>query len=117
MVVQIYSYGAKHNEPSLATTVFDRVYPCHNIINPYTHGMKAQTGMDEDVQVLVWSDAVAKQHYRMAMREITEEGFTSIAFECFGGKHRSVAMVEILAEGLRDLGYDVNVQHLSLGRH
>lgn len=119
--ITIYSYGCKHNEPQLATIKFDRVYPCHNIVNPYTHGMMAQTGMDEEVQLLVWSDEVAKQHYRMALKDVTDRGVEVIGWECYGGRHRSVAMAEMLSESLREWPWDKPTEiitiHLSLGRY
>lgn len=111
-MVSLISYGAKHNHELDGV---DKVFSCHYINNPYnTKGLQEQNGLDESIQVFVWRDKNAKYMYKEAILAV-EEGAGTLAFECFGGRHRSVAMVEIVAEGLRDLGYRVNINHLSLG--
>jgi UPF0042 nucleotide-binding protein len=40
----------------------------------------------------------------------------TIAIGCTGGKHRSVAMTEEIADQLRELGYDARATHRDLGR-
>ena len=42
--------------------------------------------------------------------------YVSLAVGCTGGKHRSVAVAEQLAQRLTDLGVDVRVSHRDLGR-
>jgi UPF0042 nucleotide-binding protein len=42
--------------------------------------------------------------------------FLTIAVGCTGGKHRSIAMTEALAQRLRDAGIDTLVMHRDLGR-
>lgn len=78
-----------------------------------------QTGLDDDVQSLVWSDEDAKKMYRQALKDV-EHGARTVAFECYGGRHRSVAMAEFLASALREWPepqYNVRLIHLSLGRY
>ena len=41
----------------------------------------------------------------------------AITFRCRGGKHRSVGSAEMARWGLIQLGYDVNIKHVSLERH
>ena len=53
---------------------------------------------------------VAEGYVREGKRYVT------IGIGCTGGKHRSVAMVERLAQMLRDEGHQVVVQHRDLGR-
>ena len=42
--------------------------------------------------------------------------FMTVAIGCTGGKHRSVAMTEEIAQRLRDHGYDTRAVHRDLGR-
>jgi UPF0042 nucleotide-binding protein len=42
--------------------------------------------------------------------------YVTIGLGCTGGKHRSVAMAQRLADMLADNGYQVVVQHRDLGR-
>jgi UPF0042 nucleotide-binding protein len=42
--------------------------------------------------------------------------FVTIAVGCTGGKHRSVAVAELIAERLRERGFPVRVLHRDLGR-
>jgi RNase adaptor protein for sRNA GlmZ degradation len=37
-----------------------------------------------------------------------------VAFGCYGGRHRSVAMAELAAKALRDAGCDVEIEHNAL---
>lgn len=112
-MLHLYSYGAKNNHTEQEDV--DTIYSCHHIVNPHSqHDLKFLTGLDENVQKVVWSDPKAKTLYERALLAV-HEGARSLAFECYGGRHRSVAMVEIISEALRDLGYKVNINHLSLG--
>jgi RNase adaptor protein for sRNA GlmZ degradation len=114
-VIDLYSYGAKLNHHNLIDGIVDKIYPCHDVINPYGVGtFRRLNGRDEEIQEFIWSDPVAKRIYDNALLAV-HEGARSIAFECYGGRHRSVALVELVSEKLRDLGYRVNINHLSLG--
>jgi UPF0042 nucleotide-binding protein len=42
--------------------------------------------------------------------------FMTVAVGCTGGKHRSVAMTEEIAQRMLDLGYDARATHRDLGR-
>ena len=42
--------------------------------------------------------------------------FMRVAIGCTGGKHRSVAMAEAIAERLALQGYDTRAMHRDLGR-
>jgi hypothetical protein len=41
-------------------------------------------------------------------------GFYTAAIGCQGGKHRSVAIVEIIAQQCRKKGWDVEIEHRDL---
>ena len=44
------------------------------------------------------------------------KSYLTIAFGCTGGRHRSVAIAEEIAAGLRDDGFGLRVTHRDLGR-
>ena len=45
------------------------------------------------------------------------KSYLTIGIGCTGGQHRSVAIVEELAERLRDQGFPLRVGHRDLARH
>lgn len=114
MVVTLISYGAKHNHSEVDDMVVDRVFSCHSIRNPYSVGpLRGLTGLDKAVRDYVMEDIRALRMLTEACEEI-RQGHGTLLFECYGGRHRSVTMAEVVAENLRYLGHDVTVQHLSL---
>lgn len=119
VTVTIMSYGARYchynNEIEYRVEDAERVFSCHEIRNPFSvKGMRELSGLDSKIQTFIWSDTSSRTIYEEAILSV-EEGARKIAFECYGGKHRSVAMAEIVAEGLRDLGYVVTTEHLTIG--
>jgi UPF0042 nucleotide-binding protein len=82
--------------------------------NPHSIAdLRELTGRDRPVQSYVRTDPRFKPIIDEALHEAGLG--RSIAFGCYGGKHRSVAMAEILAEALRKAGHDVAIQHIALG--
>lgn len=120
--VSLLSFGFKYGIPVDADMVADvRFLP-----NPYwVPELRDQTGRDADVSSYVLSREGALDvldHYAAIVGLVAEgyirEGkrYATLGIGCTGGKHRSVAMVERLAEMLRNSGYHVVVQHRDLGR-
>jgi UPF0042 nucleotide-binding protein len=54
---------------------------------------------------------------RWALPLVAQEGraYFTLAIGCTGGKHRSVALIEALAERLRDAAPGLRVQHREIG--
>ena len=83
--------------------------------NPWqVENLRALTGKDKRVQDFILScprtEAVIHQIYMFAVA-----GFTDIFIGCFGGKHRSVAIAELVAARLAAKGYtEVKVSHRDL---
>ena len=107
MVITCISFGYKYGIATEADLVFDvRCFP-----NPfYVPELKHQTGLDEPVREYVFShkptiDFMTKLYdmidYLVPL--YAEEGKTqlTIAIGCTGGKHRSVAITEALANHLQ----------------
>ncbi len=114
--VQIISFGFKHGIPIDADLVFDvRFLP-----NPhYIAELRPHTGLDDDVYqyVMKWPETNEFLHklsdlLTFLLPNYYREGknVLVIAIGCTGGKHRSVAIAEYLANFLRK-SYKVQVQH------
>lgn len=120
--VTCMSFGFKYGLPMDA----DHVVDVRFISNPYWIGeLRHLTGHDQAVKDYVLSrDGAAEfaQKYVDLMGPIMSnyihelKPFVTIAVGCTGGKHRSVAMSEAIAAGLRGYGHAVRTIHRDLGR-
>lgn len=120
--VTVLSFGFKYGIPVDADMVADvRFLP-----NPYwDEQLRPLTGQDPSVSQSVLERPGAQEfiaHFQDLL-DITHEGYLregkrliTVAIGCTGGKHRSVAMSEALAERLRSSGLDAIVFHRDLGR-
>lgn len=123
MSISVISFGFKYGVPLDADVVMDvRFLP-----NPYyVEELRPLTGEHSLVQNYVFSGPVAQEfvekffgllefilpHYR------TEgKSHLVIGIGCTGGQHRSVALVEKLAEFLRVRDYAINVKHRDSARN
>ena len=115
MGVRIISFSFRDRDcPQDATLVVD----CRRLPNPhkYPHLSKL-TGKDPRVQEFlsgVTGEAawLSKQTADVVANAAGKDHV--IAFGCVGGRHRSVAMAEMLGAGLRAQGLPVEIEHLSL---
>ena len=111
-MITIRTFGYKHENPRL-TSAF--VLDCRGLPNPHAvPELKLLTGLDEvvqhyvareseDFQALMFRGGIYAEH-------IDNTGDT-LLIGCHGGRHRSVAVAEILAKHLRNIGLDVSVTH------
>lgn len=122
MTLALMSFGFRHGLPPEADYVFDvRFLP-----NPYfIDGLREGRGVDAPVADFVMSQPAAKMmldHVDHLLRDVLplaeEEGKTSmtVAIGCTGGHHRSVAMIEALADRLADSGQETIVRHRDIAR-
>lgn len=116
-VVNVLSFGYRFGTPRSAELLFDvRFLP-----NPHFEPeLRARTGQDPEV-----AEYVLKHERTKALLEhldrllgfllplYDEEGkaYLTIGVGCTGGRHRSVAIANRLAQDLRALGREVNVTH------
>jgi UPF0042 nucleotide-binding protein len=115
--VDFVSFGFKHGLPRDADLVFDVRF----LRNPhYVPDLAPLTGLDPRVREFLHEvPRMAPFLERLEalldflLPSYVEEGKSrlSVAFGCTGGRHRSVALAEIMAERYRHQAYDVSVFH------
>jgi UPF0042 nucleotide-binding protein len=120
--VSVVSFGYKYGLPVDADLVAD----CRFLPNPrWIEALAPLTGQDARVREYVLSQLGAREFldaYLAALRVILagyeREGkqYVTLAIGCTGGKHRSVAMAEQIAERLEETGLGIQVVHRDLGR-
>ncbi len=120
--VTVMSFGFKYGLPVDADLVADMRF----LPNPHwVPELRPQTGMDPAVRHYVLSQPGSARFlglYHELLQVVTDgyrrEGkrYATIALGCTGGKHRSVAMAEAVAEALMADEVDVVVVHRDLGR-
>ncbi|MCI1642018.1 MAG: RNase adapter RapZ [Actinomyces sp.] len=118
----VESFGFKYGLPLDADDVLDVRF----LKNPYwIDELRHLTGRDKAVADYVLDQPGARDFAcgyadllaPMLDGYLTElKPFVTIAVGCTGGKHRSVAVAELVAERLRERGFPVRVLHRDLGR-
>ena len=118
--VTLMSFGFKHGVPIDVDTVFDvRFLP-----NPHwDEELRPMTGVDLRVREYVMSHGSAEEFVdrvdgllSLVLPAYVAEGrsYLTIGVGCTGGRHRSVAVTEVLAERLRAAGWSPRVSHRDL---
>lgn len=119
----LMSFGFKYGIPTDADTVADARF----LPNPFwVPELRSHTGLDESVSDYVLSQDGAEEFidaYAAALAPVLagyqreNKRHATFAIGCTGGKHRSVAITERLAEKIRQIpGVDVTTKHRDLGR-
>ncbi|MDR2453535.1 MAG: RNase adapter RapZ [Bifidobacteriaceae bacterium] len=122
ITVAVSSFGFKYGQPADATEIVDARF----LSNPYwVDELRHLTGLDPAVRDYVMASGEAQEfldHYVKALL-VAFGGFRSqrkhhvaIAIGCTGGKHRSVAMAEVLVGMLRAAGVRARAAHRDVGR-
>jgi len=110
-MITLVSFGYKFGPPPDTPYVHD----CRGLRNPHREpGLRESDGADPAVKTFVERSKGFAAIYETAKAEAKGFGQITIAFGCFGGRHRSVAMAELLHEDLERAGYDVRFQHRDL---
>jgi UPF0042 nucleotide-binding protein len=121
-VVNLVSFGFRYGTPASVELLFDvRFLP-----NPYfEERLRSGSGQDGVVSDYVLKTDKGMDFFRRLDEFVEyllpfydEEGkaYVTIGVGCTGGRHRSVAIVEAMAERLRDVGREVSVQHRDVER-
>nr|NLD41171.1 RNase adapter RapZ [Actinomycetales bacterium] len=118
----IMSFGFKHGLPLDAENVVDVRF----LANPYwVNELRRLSGLDQDVSEYVLDRPGAQdfvdnyvQLFLPVLDGYLEElkPYVTIAVGCTGGRHRSVAIVEEMADRLRKSGHLVRTVHRDIGR-
>lgn len=117
LLVTLQSFGYKHGLPVDADMIFDvRFLP-----NPFfVPELKPMSGLDTPVVEYLRSQEVAmaflerlRTLLEFLLPQFEKEGksYLTIGVGCTGGRHRSVMIVESLAEFLRDKSFRLKVVH------
>jgi UPF0042 nucleotide-binding protein len=117
MQVVVVSFGYKYGLPLDADIVLDTRF----LPNPfYVDALREKTGKNAKVRKYVLEAPETKRFiqemFRFAdylMPNFVEEGksYVTVAVGCTGGKHRSVALAEVLGEHLKEMTFKVQVNH------
>jgi UPF0042 nucleotide-binding protein len=122
-IVTLQSFGFKYGMPPDADLVADMRF----LPNPFwVDELRGLTGEDPEVSEYVLQQEGAAEFldaYATALKPVLagyqreNKRHSTVAVGCTGGKHRSVAMVEALAQRLKELpGVAVRIRHRDLGR-
>lgn len=120
MNISLLSFGFRNGLPLEADIVMDvRFLP-----NPYfIEEMRKQSGLDQGVREYVLGHPVSRSFterflalLKMLIPEYLREGksYLTVAIGCTGGRHRSVAIVSVLGDSLREEGYEIALTHRDL---
>lgn len=118
--VNVISFGFKYGIPNDSDMVFDLRF----LDNPYfIDTLRPLSGKDKPVVEYIFGNRISVElrqkildllFFALEQMEIEGRYRLTIAFGCTGGRHRSVAMAEEIAQTLRQTGYTVIVQHRHL---
>lgn len=120
--VSVISFGYRYGLPLEADIVMDlRFLP-----NPhFIERLRPLSGQDSRVSHFIFQKKesqrwlkLLKRMLTLLLRQYVTEGksYVTIAFGCTGGRHRSVALSEKIANDLKHLGYPVKIYHRDLSR-
>jgi UPF0042 nucleotide-binding protein len=122
MRIRVMSFGYKQGLPLDVDLVLD----CRFLPNPHwVDELRPLTGLHEDVRHYVLDQAPAKEFLDrldgllgLLLPAFVAEGksYLSVAFGCTGGRHRSVAIAEAVADLLRERGFAPTVIHRDVAK-
>lgn len=122
MQISVVSFGYKHGIPIDVDLVFDVRF----IPNPHwDENLRPLSGLDDAVRTFLLDQHLTNgfldrllEMLEMLIPAYREEGksYLSVAIGCTGGRHRSVAVAERLAERLRENGHRPRTTHRDLQR-
>lgn len=122
MRIDITSFGFKRGVPTVVDLLFDvRFLP-----NPHwVPDLRGWTGLDEPVRDYVFSHPEATEflervsgllEFLVPHYEAEGKSYLMIGVGCTGGRHRSVALAEAVAQRLTDSGIHTDVRHRDIER-
>lgn len=118
----VMSFGYKHGVPLDVDMVFD----CRFLPNPHwVPELRPQSGLDDDVRQYVLNQDEAGPFldrldavFEVVIPAFVREGksYLTVALGCTGGRHRSVALAEALAQRMEGHGLRATVTHRDIER-
>ena len=121
-VVNLISFGFRYGTPSTAELQFDVRF----LANPYfEEELRDLTGREDAIAENVLQNPRGKEllerlcdlcEFLLPLYDEEGKAYVTIGVGCTGGRHRSVAVVESLADSIRSKGREVNVEHRDVER-
>ncbi len=122
MLISLVTFGYKFGVPYDLDLLFDlRFLP-----NPhFVPELKALTGEDARVRDYVTERKESREFldrlqdflaYLLPRYRSEGKSYLMIGLGCTGGRHRSISVAWVMAERLREFGYEVNVKHRDIAR-
>lgn len=110
-MITFISFAYKYGVPEEADAVFD----CRSIPNPHNQpSLRVLTGRQKEVQDYIELSAKTEEILSRATKAIMSDNAQTVAFGCYGGRHRSVAVAELLAKVANRYGLAVTIKHREL---
>ncbi|MDH3212080.1 MAG: RNase adapter RapZ [Myxococcales bacterium] len=121
-VVNLESFGFRYGVLQAAELLFDvRFLP-----NPqFETRLRERSGHDREVAEYVLKSVPGAElverlrellAFLLPLYDAEGKAYLTIGIGCTGGRHRSVAVAEVLADELRRVGREVNIEHRDVGR-
>jgi UPF0042 nucleotide-binding protein len=122
MRTTVMSFGYKYGIPGDVDMVID----CRFLSNPYwDEDLRPLTGLDQPILDYLFALEQTEPFLErltslleMLIPAYRQEGkaYLTIALGCTGGRHRSVAMTEAVAQRLKAFGVDARIHHRDVGK-
>ena len=119
MKIRIESFGRKYGTPQA-----DIVIDVRCLENPFwVEELRHMSGLDAPVKEYIFSNAQSVDYVQKLTQLLLAQALLAqgrqcrelhIAVGCTGGRHRSVAVAEYLAQNLGD--YEIEVCHTDIGK-
>ncbi len=120
--VSLISFGFKFGVPADLDMLFDVRF----LKNPYfDRNLRFQTGDDKPVQEFVYAQkesglfmekVIDMLDFLVPLYEHEGKSYLTLGIGCTGGKHRSVSIVNLLNEVLKQKGCDISCRHRDIHR-
>jgi RNase adapter protein RapZ len=117
MKINLMSFGYAYGLPMEADMVLDARF----LPNPFfVEGLREKTGLSQEVGEFLNSHDVYRKYflflsdflvYLIPLFENEGKSYLTICLGCTGGKHRSVSIINELAERFETMGYNVSTTH------
>ena len=122
LTISLVSFGFKHGTPAGSDLVFDvRFLP-----NPYfIPGLRKLSGRDAPVRDFLTEQEDFQEltrrledflHFLLPRYQRENRSYLTVAMGCTGGRHRSVAVSELLESRLIRDGWRVRIRHRDIDR-
>jgi UPF0042 nucleotide-binding protein len=120
--LSVVSFAYKNGLPVDADLVFD----CRFLRNPhYDPTLRPKDGRDQDVRDYIAQDDKFDKFFNIIKSQMAlmssafdakGQNYVTLAFGCTGGKHRSVALAEMIAAEVSEMGWRPIVRHREIER-